>query len=205
MNPSSELNSTLKEAASKIKTILLKSQCQIKHYLQLEQCISRVTFEKPSSAGIVTQSKWQYWSKLLSFTLQACLRERYRTKFDKRNNDINIILVTELEKGTFDRTPVYDVIVILGHSSLSNIGKFCTSDILAMLCHLQTQPSIIAFIGCCTGNNRHGPFVMVPHQCKLRTIFGFYQQRFYISELEKLALSWVYGITCVFLTYTEII
>ena len=183
-----EESSELEDRAHTIKCVL-ESQCQINHYLPLQQRIS--AFKKASLAGITAQSKSQYWQRFLSFkVLQVCRFLRlieYCTEFDKLRDgrNVTVMSITCLKQLTDSS---HDVVILLGHSTICNFGLFSTSDILGILCHSQTQPSIIAFLGCCSGSNRHGPFVMVPHQWKTKTVFGFYQRRVCIDELEKTSI-----------------
>ena len=81
----------------------------------------------------------------------------------------------------------YEVVIILGHSNVYNIGPYSMYDILQAV--LRHKPVIVAFLGCCGGSMRYGPLLMASHMQEVKTtIFGFYQRRIYIDELLQTSL-----------------
>jgi len=76
-----------------------------------------------------------------------------------------------------------DIVVILGHSNVFNFGSLDITDILESLLHPK-PPSLVAFLGCCGGNGRHGPLAMLSQLPEWQdTVFSFYQRRIYVDEL----------------------
>lgn len=83
----------------------------------------------------------------------------------------------------------YDVVVILGHSTIFTIGPFFTTDILSTLVDVcSPRPSIVALLGCCSGNARYGPASILPHVHDLETIFVFYRRMVYLDEIMNTSL-----------------
>ena len=71
----------------------------------------------------------------------------------------------------------YDVVLILGHSSIFTIGPFSTTEILHTYVNISSphaKPSIVALLGCCSGNARYGPVSTLQGLQNLNTIFAFY-------------------------------
>ena len=85
----------------------------------------------------------------------------------------------------------YDVVVILGHSSIFTIGPFSTTEILRTLVDISSphgQPTIVALLGCCSGNASYGPLSTFQGLQNLNTIFAFYRRNVYRDELKNTSL-----------------
>ena len=80
-----------------------------------------------------------------------------------------------------------DIIIILGHSSVFSCGPFDTEELLVVLTS-KLNPTIIAFISCCGGNNRYGPIYKMSHLLTPKCLVAFYQRRVYVKELCKTSL-----------------
>ena len=109
--------------------------------------------------------------------------------FKERSKTVDLFLISDgdlLSISELKQNKNHDVIIIIGHSSVSNIGRLQTSDVLNIFIQ-SPQPSIIAILGCCGGNNRYGPLFMLSHW-KHKTIYGFYQRMVSTDELNESSL-----------------
>ena len=79
--------------------------------------------------------------------------------------------------------PYSDVVVILGHSTITQVESLCIQDIFTAFVQPK-PPSLLIFLGCCGGNLRYGPLKKLSLLPEWQgTVFSFYQRRVYIDEL----------------------
>jgi len=83
--------------------------------------------------------------------------------------------------------PQTDIVVILGHSNVFNFGSLAIPDIMGALLPRKPErkpPSLVVFLGCCGGNPRYGPLVMLSQLPEWQnTVFSFFPRRIYEEEL----------------------
>ena len=81
---------------------------------------------------------------------------------------------------------VQDVVVILGHLSALCCSPTATEDLLVALTKL--KPTIVTFMCCGGGNDRHGPILKLAHLLYPKCIVGYFQRRVYVEELHETCL-----------------
>ena len=131
----------------------------------------------------------------------AVLKLRKEGKGDERslpfshrilNEDLDLLTYEDLTALLYDDDegitprPLYEVVMILGHSNIYHVGPFDTSDVIETI-STKHKPYIIALLGCCGGGTRYGPLLRIS-QMGSNTIFGFYQRRIYPNELVNTTL-----------------
>ena len=79
--------------------------------------------------------------------------------------------------------PYSDVVVILGHSTVTHVESLRIQDIFTAFVQPK-PPSLFIFLGCCGGNPRYGPLKKLSLLPEWQgTVFSFFQRRVYIDEL----------------------
>ena len=186
MEPSKELSGTgvyildpsddVINAADAIKKFL-ELECTVQYNQQLQQSNISISITKIAShCQMLVQQR-------------NCHTHLPPDYFKERNGTVDLFLIPDADlHSTFklEQEKHHDVIMILGHSSISNIGKLPTLDLLNTFIS-PPQPSIIAILGCCGGNSRYGLLYKLSH-FKTKTIFGFYQRMVSTNELNESSL-----------------
>ena len=155
----------------------------IKKFLELDckACNQQLEQKVPISQSITKIVLQMQQSEMCTHLTHDYFKERSKTVDLFLISDGDLLSISKLKQNKN-----HDVIIIIGHSSVSNIGRLQTSDVLNIFIQ-SPQPSIIAILGCCGGNNRYGPLFKLSHW-KHKTIYGFYQRMVSTDELNESSL-----------------
>ena len=158
-------------------TKFLTAECRITYYEKLERCDNLshgAAVLKLRKEGKGDERSLPFSHRILNEDLDLLTYE-----------DLTALQYDDDDEGITPR-PLYEVVMILGHSNIYHVGPFDTSDVIETIL-TKHKPYIIALLGCCGGGTRYGPLLRIS-QMGSNTIFGFYQRRIYPDELVNTSL-----------------